>query len=51
MFRAVYRQIARFLNWINRTGSGPSASASDAMRKEAERQRGDVERRSGGVWG
>ena len=21
MFRAVYRQIARFLNWVNRTGS------------------------------
>jgi hypothetical protein len=44
MFRALYRQIARFLNWINRTGSG--SSASGAIR-EAEDHRRDVETRSG----
>ena len=40
MFRAVYRQIARFLNWVNRTG--PGSSASQATR-EAEDHRLDVE--------
>jgi hypothetical protein len=48
MFRAVYRQIARFLNWINRTGSG--SSASRAIR-EAEDHRRDVEDRSGSSGG
>ena len=48
MFRAVYRQIARFLNWINRTGSG--SSASQAIR-EAENHRRDIEDRSGGSGG
>ena len=33
MFRAVYPQIARFLNWVNRTGSGSSASRAT---REAE---------------
>jgi hypothetical protein len=45
MFRAVYRQIARFLNWVNRTGSGPSASRAT---REAEDHRRNVESRSGG---
>jgi hypothetical protein len=44
MFRAVYRQIARFLNWVN--GSGSGSSASRAIR-EAEDHRRDVESRSG----
>ena len=44
MFGAVYRQIARFLNWINRTGS--ESSASQAI-SEAENHRRDVEDRSG----
>jgi hypothetical protein len=48
MFRALYRQIARFLNWINGTGSGSSASAAV---KEAENHRRDVENRSGSNWG
>lgn len=48
MFRALYRQIARFLNWINGTGSGSSASAAV---KEAETHRRDVENRSGSNWG
>jgi hypothetical protein len=45
MFRALYRQIARFLNWINRTGSG--SSTSQATREAADHRR-DVETRSGG---
>ncbi len=49
MFRALYRQIARFLNWVNRTGSGPSAS-SRAIR-EAEDHRRDIENRSGSSGG
>jgi hypothetical protein len=48
MFRAVYRQIARFLNWINRTGSG--SSASRATREAADHRR-DVESRSSSGWG
>ena len=44
MFRAVYRQIARFLNWVNRTGSG--SSASQATREAADYRR-DVQARSG----
>jgi hypothetical protein len=44
MFRAVYRQIARFLNWINGTGSG--SSTSQAVR-EAENHRREIEDRSG----
>ncbi len=48
MFRALYRQIARFLNWVNRTGS--ESSASQAI-KEAEDHRRDIENRSGGGWG
>jgi hypothetical protein len=42
MFRAVYRQIARFLNWVNRTGSG--SSASRATREAADHRR-DLESR------
>ena len=46
MFRALYRQIARFLNWINRsTGSGSSVSRAA---REAEDHRRDVESRYGG---
>ena len=45
MFRAVYRQIARFLDWVNRSGSGPSASRAA---KEAKDHRRDVESRYGG---
>ena len=48
MFRSVYRQIARFFNWINRTGSG--SSTSQAI-KEAENHRRDVENRSGSEGG
>jgi hypothetical protein len=48
MFRAVYRQIARFLNWVNGTESG--SSASQAIR-EAEGHRWDIEDRSGGPGG
>ena len=44
MFRAVYWQIARFLNWVNRTGSG--SSTSRATREAADHRR-DVEIRSG----
>jgi len=44
MFRALYRQIARFLNWVNGTSSG--SSASRAVR-EAEDHRRDIEIRSG----
>jgi hypothetical protein len=44
MFRALYRQIARFLNWVNGTGSG--SSPSQAIR-EAEAHRRDIEDRSG----
>jgi hypothetical protein len=45
MFRALYRQIARFLDWINRSGSGSSASRGT---REAEDHRRDVESRYGG---
>jgi hypothetical protein len=44
MFRTLYRQIARFLNWVNRTGSGSSASQAT---REAEDHRRNVEDRSG----
>jgi hypothetical protein len=45
MLRAVHRQIARFLNWVNRTGSGPSASQAS---REAADYRRDMEDRTGG---
>ena len=48
MFRAVYRQIARVLNWVNHTGS--ARSASQAIR-EAEDHRRDIEGRSGSSGG
>ena len=51
MFRAVYRQIVRFLDWIN--GSGSGSSASQATREAAD-HRHDVEIRSDsgpGGWG
>jgi hypothetical protein len=48
MFRAVFRQITRFLNWVNRTGSESSAARTI---REAENHRDDVERRSGGGGG
>ena len=48
MFRAVYRQIAKFLNWVNRTRSGSSASRTA---REIERHRRDVESRYGGGGG
>jgi hypothetical protein len=47
MFRAVYRQVARFLNWVNRTGSGSSASRAS---RDAENHRRDVESRHGDVY-
>jgi hypothetical protein len=54
MFRAVYRQIASFLNWVNRTGSGTSAgsgpSASQVTREAADHRR-DVEIRARDGWG
>jgi hypothetical protein len=46
MVRAVYRQIARFLNWINGTDG---SSASRAIKEAAEHRR-DVESRSGSNW-
>ena len=48
MFRAIYRQIARFLNWVNRSGSGPSAAQAA---RDAEDHRRDVESRYGGGGG
>ena len=47
MFRAVYRQIARLLNWVNGTGSGSNASRAT---REAENHRRDVESRYGDVY-
>jgi hypothetical protein len=44
MFRAVYWQIVRFLDWINRSGS--ASSASQATREAADYRR-DAEIRSG----
>jgi hypothetical protein len=44
MFRAVYRQIVRFLDWINR--SRPGSSASQVTREAADYRR-DFEIRSG----
>jgi hypothetical protein len=49
MFRAVYRQIARFLNWVNRTGSTPTAASR--LIREAQEHRDDVVNRSGGMDG
>ena len=46
MFRAVFRLIARFLNWVNRTGTGQGSRAI----KEAEDHRRAVETRSGSTW-
>jgi hypothetical protein len=48
MFGGLYRQIARFLNWVNRTGSGSSATQAT---REAENHRRDVESRSGSDYG
>ena len=48
MFRAVYRQIARFLDWVNRTGSG--SSASRATREAAEHRRDVESRNAGSFW-
>jgi len=48
MFRAVYGQIVRFLDWINRSGSG--SSASQATREAADHRR-DVQIRSGSTGG
>ena len=45
MFSAVYRQIKRFLAWLN--GGGRSGSVKDAVKK-AENHRRDVESRYGG---
>ena len=46
MFRAVYRQIARFLNWVN----GSDGSSTSRAIKEAAEHRRDVEGRSGTSW-
>jgi hypothetical protein len=43
MFRAVYRQIARFLNWVN----GSDGSSTNQAIKEAAEQRRDLESRAG----
>ena len=51
MFRALYRQIVRFFDWVNRSGSGSSASRTT---REVEDHRRDVESSSGsgfGGWG
>ena len=50
MFRSLYRQIVRFFDWVNRSGSG--SSASRATREAADHRR-DVENRygGGGDWG
>jgi hypothetical protein len=48
MFRAVYRQIVRFLDWVNRSGSG--SSASQATREAADYRR-DEQIRSGTTGG
>jgi hypothetical protein len=49
MFRAVYRQIARFLNWVNGTGPGQSPSRARISREVADHRR-DVEGPTG-KWG
>ena len=51
MIRAVYRQIARFLNWINRTGPGASGPSAVQATREAGDARRDMEIRSGSKWG
>ena len=38
MFHAVYRHITRFLNWVNRTGSG--SSTSQATKEAADHRQG-----------
>ena len=47
MFRSLYRQIVRFLDWVNRSGSGSSATKAT---REAENHRRDVEIGSGSGW-
>jgi hypothetical protein len=37
MFGAVYRQIARFLNWVN--GTGPGSRTAEASREAAAHRR------------
>jgi hypothetical protein len=49
MFRAVHRQIARFLNWVNGTGPGASPSRNRISREVADHRR-DLEG-SAGKWG
>jgi hypothetical protein len=49
MLRALYRRIARFLNWVN--GSRRFESSTSQAMKEAEQHRRDIEDRSGGGWG
>ena len=48
MFRALYRQIVRFFDWVNRSGSGSSASRTT---REVEDHRRDVESSSGSGFG
>jgi hypothetical protein len=48
MFRAVYRQIARFLNWVN--GTDPDSSASRATREAAEHRRDVESQNPGSFW-
>ena len=47
MFGTVYRQIARFLNWVNRTGSSGTSRAI----RDAENHRRGVESQYGGYAG
>jgi hypothetical protein len=44
MIRALYRQIVRFFDWVNRSGSGSSSSRAV---KEAEDHRRNIEDRYG----
>ena len=48
MLHAVYRKIVRFLDWVNRSGSG--SSASQATREAADYRR-EEQIRSGSTGG
>ena len=51
MFRALYRQVARFLNRVNGTGRASAGSSTSQAIKEAEDHRRDIENRSGSEGG
>jgi hypothetical protein len=50
MLRALYRQIARFLNWVNGTGSASSAASTSRATREAADHRRELEGLGGGDW-